>query len=76
MGIEPVLIAATLRMVIAQRLLRRICKNCKTDYQISGTELAAVGVRMQMDAARKLNLLREQAVIRATVPDIKASGRV
>jgi len=29
MGVEPVLISATLRMVIAQRLLRRICSNCK-----------------------------------------------
>jgi type IV pilus assembly protein PilB len=58
MGIEPVLIAATLRMVIAQRLLRRVCKNCKTDYQISGTELAAVGVRMQMDGGAKIKVYK------------------
>ena len=58
MGIEPVLIAATLRMVIAQRLLRRICKNCKADYQISGTELAAVGVRMQMDGGAKIKIFK------------------
>ncbi len=58
MGIEPVLIAATLRMVIAQRLLRRICKNCKGDYQISGTELAAVGVRMQMDGGAKIKIYK------------------
>jgi type IV pilus assembly protein PilB len=58
MGIEPVLIAATLRMVIAQRLLRRICKNCKSEYQISGTELAAVGVRMQMDGGAKIKIFK------------------
>ena len=33
MGLEPFLIAASLETVLAQRLVRRICKNCKTAYQ-------------------------------------------
>ncbi len=49
MGVEPVLISATLRMVIAQRLLRRICSGCKAPYQISGAEASALGVQMAMD---------------------------
>ena len=32
MGVEPYLIAAGLRGVISQRLLRRICPDCKTTY--------------------------------------------
>ncbi|HPP51518.1 MAG TPA: ATPase, T2SS/T4P/T4SS family [Thermoguttaceae bacterium] len=32
MGIEPYLIAAALNMVLAQRLVRRICPKCKTTY--------------------------------------------
>lgn len=32
MGIEPHLVAASLRGVISQRLLRRVCKYCKLEY--------------------------------------------
>ena len=37
MGVEPYLIASSLRMVLAQRLVRKICKNCKqpADYDTS-----------------------------------------
>ena len=33
-GIEPYLIAASLNAVLAQRLVRRICSNCKEPYKI------------------------------------------
>ncbi len=32
MGVEPFLITSTVRAVIAQRLVRVICKNCKEEY--------------------------------------------
>ncbi len=32
MGLEPFLLAASLEFVLAQRLVRRICSNCKQDY--------------------------------------------
>ena len=32
MGIEPFLLASTLRVVEAQRLIRRLCPNCKQSY--------------------------------------------
>ncbi len=35
MGVEPFLVAATLEGVLAQRLLRTICKNCRTPYDPS-----------------------------------------
>lgn len=34
MGIEPFLLASTLRMLVAQRLLRRLCDECKVPYQL------------------------------------------
>ncbi|MBI4972578.1 MAG: Flp pilus assembly complex ATPase component TadA [Candidatus Omnitrophica bacterium] len=34
MGVEPYLINASLVCVLAQRLLRKICPNCKEEYQI------------------------------------------
>ena len=38
MGIEPFNISASLVCVCAQRLLRRVCKNCKVAYEPQGRE--------------------------------------
>lgn len=34
MGIEPFLLASTLRLLVAQRLVRRLCDECKVPYQL------------------------------------------
>jgi type IV pilus assembly protein PilB len=34
MGIEPFLLSSSLRIVVAQRLARRICDNCKEEVQV------------------------------------------
>ena len=47
-GIEPFLIAATLEAVVAQRLVRRICSECREFYDPG------------VDVIRELNLQREQ----------------
>ncbi len=39
LGIEPFLLTATLEGVVAQRLVRTICPNCKEDYEPSDEEL-------------------------------------
>jgi type IV pilus assembly protein PilB len=39
MGIEPFLIATSVRLVIAQRLVRRICKDCKVEDNVTAEEL-------------------------------------
>ncbi|MDB6072412.1 MAG: type fimbrial assembly protein PilB [Verrucomicrobiaceae bacterium] len=44
MGIEPFLVAATLEGVLAQRLLRTICKFCKTSYEPSQSILNQLGL--------------------------------
>jgi len=40
MGIEPFLVASSVVAVLAQRLLRKICPDCKTAYQPSPEELS------------------------------------
>lgn len=42
MGIEPFLIASTVRAVVGQRLLRTLCKNCKESYAPSTEELTEI----------------------------------
>ncbi len=39
MGVEPFLVASTVRVIIAQRLLRKICDGCKTSIAFSQEEL-------------------------------------
>jgi len=42
MGVEPFNISASLVCVCAQRLLRRVCKNCKQPYEPEGREKAII----------------------------------
>ena len=37
MGVEPFLISSTLEAVLGQRLLRSICRHCRTNYEPSDT---------------------------------------
>lgn len=44
MGCEPFLVAASLEGVLAQRLVRTICKDCKAPYEPSESILTQLGV--------------------------------
>jgi len=44
MGLEPFNVASALNLVLAQRLVRRICNNCRTRYEPSPEEFAAAKV--------------------------------
>jgi type IV pilus assembly protein PilB len=44
MGCEPFLVAATLEAVLAQRLLRTICKSCRVPYEPSESILSQLGL--------------------------------
>jgi type IV pilus assembly protein PilB len=43
MGIEPFLVASSLNLVCAQRLVRRVCVNCKVDDDIPQTAMTQIG---------------------------------
>jgi len=44
MGVEPFLTSSTLLMVVAQRLVRSICKNCKETYEVKPELMLGLGV--------------------------------
>ena len=44
LGIEPFLVTATLEGIIAQRLVRRICENCKTPFEPVEAQLMELGL--------------------------------
>ncbi|MCB9793436.1 MAG: type II secretion system ATPase GspE [Alphaproteobacteria bacterium] len=58
MGVEPFLVGSSLLMVLAQRLVRRLCPDCKEAYTPSDAELGDLGLS-RAD-------LRGQTVYRAT----------
>jgi type IV pilus assembly protein PilB len=43
MGIEPFLVVAALNVIVAQRLCRKICINCREEYKATAEELIACG---------------------------------
>ena len=44
MGIEPFNVASAVNLIVAQRLVRRICKECKQEHEYTPEELAALGL--------------------------------
>jgi type IV pilus assembly protein PilB len=44
MGVEPFMISSSLEGVLGQRLIRKICPNCKTAYEPNETALAQLGL--------------------------------
>jgi type IV pilus assembly protein PilB len=43
LGVEPFLVAASLKGVLAQRLVRRICTHCKQEFQPDAQQLLSLG---------------------------------
>lgn len=50
MGVEPWLISGSLRGVISQRLVRKICPKCKVAYKPQAEEISALGLPIDADA--------------------------
>ncbi len=43
-GVQPFLVASSVRAMMAQRLVRRLCNNCKQPAELSETELRALRI--------------------------------
>jgi type IV pilus assembly protein PilB len=56
MGIEPFLVATSINLIQAQRLIRRICQNCKEETHIPVEGLVEIG--FEPEEAKKLKIYR------------------
>ena len=61
MGIEPFLIASSISIVFAQRLLRKLCPHCKESYSLNGEDV-------------KLLISDEQSEIMPVINEILSRG--
>ncbi|MBX7104453.1 MAG: Flp pilus assembly complex ATPase component TadA [Gemmataceae bacterium] len=53
MGVEPFLITATVEGIIAQRLVRKICNNCRQEYDPGPEQLMELNITAKDLAGRK-----------------------
>ncbi|MGH7233957.1 MAG: GspE/PulE family protein [Candidatus Saccharimonadales bacterium] len=88
MGVEPFLIASTVRAVIGQRLVRRLCQDCREQYAPDNGVLARIKDAFALQGAQdfsKINNLERQALKdgigidkdggKATVSDLSSSDK-
>lgn len=63
MGIEPFLIASTVRAVIGQRLVRRLCPKCKEEYAPEEVELKQITKMFNLteDSYKQINEFETKA---------------
>jgi type IV pilus assembly protein PilB len=54
MGIEPFLVATSVNIIQAQRLIRRICSECKEDYHLPVDGLVEIGFSKEEASSLKL----------------------
>jgi type IV pilus assembly protein PilB len=65
MGIEPFLIASTVRAVLGQRLVRQVCQECRVEYKPDESEMAEIKKMFSLtksDSFTKLNELETVAL--------------
>lgn len=64
MGIEPFLIASTVKAVIGQRLVRRLCMNCRQEYVPNAEELGYIAEMFNLtsDSMHRIHDLETQAL--------------
>jgi type IV pilus assembly protein PilB len=60
MGLEPFNVASALNLVLAQRLVRKICKSCKEKYDPDDAELA--GAKVKRDTTFREMRFTEEAL--------------
>jgi type II secretory ATPase GspE/PulE/Tfp pilus assembly ATPase PilB-like protein len=72
MGVENFLLASTLNAVLAQRLVRKICENCKTSY--APPEELMVDIRNSLSDVKDSQLLLSRD--RSTLDAIRNVGQV
>jgi general secretion pathway protein E len=64
LGVEPFLLSSTLVGVMAQRLVRTICKSCKTQTELSKEEVELLDIKLPPKASKSLPVHYGEGCIR------------
>ena len=74
MGIEPFMISSSLLGVLAQRLMRRVCTECRIPYHPTPEELARYGLTLSGDG-EQLTFYKANKLSPKEVEQRKATGK-
>lgn len=55
-GVQPFLVSSSIRAVVAQRLVRRLCPDCKVPHELTDAELR--GLRLERSEVADANVMR------------------
>ena len=66
MGIEPFLIASTVRAIIGQRLVRRLCTTCRVSFSPSADEIEKISKSFDLTQASAFTHIHELETIAVT----------
>ncbi len=76
LGIEPYLIASTVNLVIAQRLVRRVCQNCKSKTGCAACNMTGYKGRVGINEVLEVNDTIRQIIHRkGTAEEIKSEAK-
>jgi len=56
MGVEPFLVASTINIAIAQRLVRKICTNCRTETKLEKETIEIIQKQLSPDLVKRFKL--------------------
>lgn len=65
MGVEPFLIVSTIKVIIAQRLVRRLCKTGRKKYTLTKDDLETL--KDNVDMNRVLEFLKKEGIVKGDV---------
>lgn len=65
MGAEPFLIASTVNVIIAQRLVRKLCPDCRVKYTLSEKEIKTLRSSVELDEI--LKQLKETEILKKVI---------
>jgi type IV pilus assembly protein PilB len=74
MGVEPFMVSGALIGVVAQRLVRRVCDECRIPYTPSRQELARFGLTASQD--NEITIYRANTLSASEVQEAKARGQL
>ena len=74
MGIEPFMISSSLLGVLAQRLMRRVCTECRIPYHPTSEELARYGLSLSGDG-EQLTFYKANKLSPKEIEQRKATGK-
>lgn len=74
MGAEPFLVASTANVIIAQRLVRKVCHDCRVEYELSEKEMKVL--RQSYDMNKILETIKKSGLVKNSLKDKDKWGDV